>query len=96
MTVLIPLLGPATGFQPPPPPYEPPSEDGEQAAVDYSQNALSDGEARASLNELVSNNCCWGKGPAENLKIVNIVPSSAFKVRAVCDGEIVTVHWRGW
>ena len=69
------------GFLPPPPPYEPPSEGGEQGLVSYNQEAITDSEARASLNQLVSENCCWGKGPANDMKIVNIAPSSAFKVR---------------
>ncbi|XP_043227070.1 protein SSUH2 homolog [Amphibalanus amphitrite] len=82
------------GFLPPPPPYEPPSGGGDQGPVSYNQEALTDNEARACLNQLVSENCCWGKGPANDMKIVNIAPSSAFKYTLDTFTEARETKWQ--
>ena len=37
-------------------------------------------EARAALLEYVADNCCYGKGAAEQMQMLNISPSNAFHV----------------
>ncbi|XP_067935197.1 protein SSUH2 homolog [Watersipora subatra] len=75
-------------FLPPPPP---PSYDEQQApSMDFGQAAnITAEEARAALLSYVAENCCYGKGAAEQMEMKDINPSNAFHytLETFCEGR---------
>ena len=46
----------------------------------YRSTAITDDQARDAMFQFVSEHCCYGKAPAQEMVIKDIVPSSAYHV----------------
>lgn len=64
----------------PPPTYEESTSQAPSNRQVSPQVELSEDEVRIALTQFVSEHCCYGRGPAQNMTIRNITMNSSFQV----------------
>ena len=55
---------------------------------------ITEQDAREALLNYVSQNCCYGKGAAEDLKFTDLKSTSAFHVRVELSGKCDTIYFQ--
>ncbi|XP_005089285.1 protein SSUH2 homolog [Aplysia californica] len=81
------------GVSLPPPSYEESQREAPQRDNIESVPTISEEEARDALIQFVSEHCCYGKGPAEEMKFNDLNSSSAFHYTLETFGEGRSTKW---
>eukprot|EP00112_Aurelia_sp_Birch-Aquarium-sp1_P023547 Seg7057.1 transcript_id=Seg7057.1/GoldUCD/mRNA.D3Y31 product="Protein SSUH2" protein_id=Seg7057.1/GoldUCD/D3Y31 len=88
----------ATGFDfapaGPPPAYQPTGQPEERPQEHFNQAAqITDAQAKDALVEFVSQNCCYGASPANDMEIKDMKSSSAYHYKLESFTETRTFNW---
>ncbi|CAH3180765.1 unnamed protein product [Porites lobata] len=83
-----------SSFVPPPPPYVPPPSSEMPEQLFQQSTAISDDQARDAMLQFVSEHCCYGKTPAQEMVIKDIVPSSAYHYSLASFCESRKTEWQ--
>ncbi|CAL1537493.1 unnamed protein product [Lymnaea stagnalis] len=77
----------------PPPSYQEVIQEPQQRAAIRSGATITEDQAREAIIEFVSEHCCYGKGPALEMKINDLQSSSAFHYTLETFGEGRSTKW---
>lgn len=83
-----------SSFVPPPPPYVPPPTAQMPEQHFQSSPTITDDQARDAMLQFVSEHCCYGKAPAQEMVIKDIVPSSAYHYSLTSFCESRKTEWK--
>jgi len=81
-------------FAPPPPPYAPPPDSQMPEQRFQQSTAITEDQARDAMLQFVSEHCCYGKAPAQEMVIKDVIPSSAYHYSLTSFCESRKTEWK--